>query len=242
MFRVLIWLLELGVLFAVAAFAFVALCAAGRSFVGILRAAANLAIAGAISGMIGLGFGIGGAALGTADPVADGLLAAILSLPVMSWALSRIGRRRRERRGEAVLEYRARSALAPEPATDGDVAVAWGRAVRLAPAQRQRLAMAREACAYVLHMSEAHPLDMETMECAVLIRKRLPELVDKTASYCTLAGKHERRGVIEDMVGDIESLGRMALLRVERSKAELGESLAATRAHIASRTSETPAF
>jgi hypothetical protein len=83
---------------------------------------------------------------------------------------------------------------------------------------------------------------METMECAVLIRKRLPELVEQTASYCELAGRAERREVIDGMVGDLESLGRMALGRVARSKAVLGESLAATRAHIASRTDETPAF
>ena len=134
-----------------------------------------------------------------------------------------------------------RSALAPEPAADAVVASAWGRAARLAPGQRQRLASAREACSYVLHWAEAHPFDMDTMECAVLIRKRLPELVEQTASYCALAGRSEQRTVIDGMVGDIERLGRMALARVERSRSQIGESLAATRAHIASRTSETPA-
>ena len=48
--------------------------------------------------------------------------------------------------------------------------------------------------------------------------------------------------MVDAMVRDCESLGRMALARVERSKAQLGESLAATRAHIASRTDEKPAF
>ncbi len=80
------------------------------------------------------------------------------------------------------------------------------------------------------------------MECAVLIRKRLPELIDQTATCCELSGKTERRDAIDNMVRDCESLGRMALARVEESRARIGDSLAATRAHIASQTDENAAF
>jgi hypothetical protein len=245
MFRVLIWLFELGVLVTLGALILVSLFARARAFSAILRGAANLVVGAVASVVVGLGVGLGGIAFGASDPVAAALLAMILALPVSVWALDRRGRRHGTRLG--AFAHRGgfsggRSALAPEPAADGPVALAWGRAGRLAPAQRQRISAAREACAYVLHWSEGHPFDMETMECAVLIRKRLPELVEQTASYCELAGRSERREVIDAMVGDLESLGRMALGRVERAKAVLGESLAATRAHIASRTDETPAF
>jgi hypothetical protein len=246
MFRVLIWLIELGVLVTLAALILVSVVAGGKGFSAILRGAANLVVGTVASVILGLCVALGGFGFGAADPVAAGLLAMILALPLSVWALDRLGRRRDGRFGAFAHRggglSRARSAFAPEPATDSPVALAWSRATRLAPAQRQRLNTAREACAYVLHWSEGHPFDMETMECAVLIRKRLPELVEQTASYCELAGRAERREVIDGMVGDLESLGRMALGRVARSKAVLGESLAATRAHIASRTDETPAF
>jgi hypothetical protein len=245
MFRVLIWLFELGVLVTLGALILVSLFAPGRAFSAILRGAANLVVGAVASVVLGLGVGLGGIAFGASDPVAAGLLATILALPVSVWTLDRLGRRRARRLGAFAHRggfSRGRSALAPEPAADGPVALAWSRAARLAPAHRQRLTAAREACAYVLHWSEGHPFDMEAMECAVLIRRRLPELVEQTASYCELAGRAERREVIDAMIGDLESLGRMALGRVERAKAVLGESLAATRAHIASRTDETPAF
>jgi hypothetical protein len=250
MFRILIWLIELGVLVTLGALIIVSLVVPGKAFSAILRGAANLVIGAVCSVMIGLGVGLGGIVFGAGDPVANGLLAMILTLPLSVIVLDRLGRRRSRRlgafahRGGSLLA--GRSALspgaAPEPAADMVVVTAWNRAARLAPAQRQRLNAAREACAYVLHWSEGHPFDIETMECAVLIRKRLPELVDQTASYCELSGRSERREVTEAMVGDLERLGRMALTRVERSKEQLGESLAATRAHIASRTNETPAF
>jgi hypothetical protein len=247
MFRILIWLFELCVLVTLGALVLANLAAPRRSFSGVLRGAANLVIALVTSMVVALGFGLGGIAFGAADPMADALLAAILALPITLWSLDRRGKRRRGERAGAfahrgVHSRAGRSALAPEPAADDAVAIAWTRAGRLAPLQRSRLTAARQACAYVLHWSEGHPFDMESMECAVLIRKRLPELVEQTASFAELSGKTERREAIDNMVRDCESLGRMALTRVEESKARIGDSLAATRAHIASRTNENAAF
>jgi len=240
MFRILIWLFELCVAVMLGALVLSNLLGPRRGFSSVLRGAANLVIAAVTSVIVGLGFGLGGTAFGTADPMADALLAAILAFPLTIWALERRHRRRAghtrafAHRGQP----RGRSALAPEPAADDAVATAWTRAVRLAPLQRQRLVSAREACAYVLHWSEGHPFDMDAMECAVLIRKRLPELIEQTSNYCELSGKAERREAIDNMVRDCESLGLMALRRVEGSKMRIGDSLAATRAHIASRTNQ----
>lgn len=236
MLRVLFWLLEAGVLFLVGAVAFGLLCTVARSFTGVLRAAANMVLGGAISSAAGLAVGIGTAIGGSADPVGAGLLATIVSLPATLWVLERVGRRGAARR-DGVAAPAAQSDRVPEPSADALVATAWARAGRLAPGHRQRLASARAACAYVLHWAESDPFDMDAVACAVLIRKRLPELVEKTDHYCRLAERGERRGVIDAMVGDLDSLGRMAMTRVERAKAQLGESLAATRTHIATRTS-----
>jgi hypothetical protein len=243
MFRLIIWLLELGALAmlstAVIAWAF----GRSRSVAGFLRAAATLVIAGAISGGFGLSVGIVGALGSAADPVSDGLIGMMLSLPATVWALDRVGRTRGRAGGRGMSLPRSNTAAPARNRQESErIDVAWRRATRMAPLQRLRIASARDACGYVLGWAETHPLDMEAVECAVLIRKRLPELVDQTERYCTLADRAERRAAIDGMVGDLASLGRMALRRVETSKVELGDSLAATRAHIASRTNETATF
>lgn len=238
MVRVFLWMAELGTLFVVASLAFVLLCMLGRSAIGVLRAAANMVLGGAISGAVGLAAGIFTALGGGGDAIGGGLLATIVTLPLALWLLDRLGRRGAGR-GERDF---ARSARSPEPGADALVAGAWVRATRLAPGHRNRIEASRAACAYVLHMAEANPFDMDAMECAVLIRRRLPELIEQTDGYCRLAARPERRDAVDGMVGDLERIGRMAASRVERAKAQLGDSLSATRAHIANRTNEQPAL
>lgn len=240
MVRILVWFLEIGVLTLLASLAFVTLAVKGRGFSGMVRAAASLVMAATASVAIGVTVGVGAGLNDAHDPVGGALLAMILSLPITVWAFDRLGRRRGGTDGGVAGPSRV--SAAPEPERDGRVASAWARAARLAPGQRQRIAAAREASAYVLHWAEANPMDIEAIECAVLIRKRLPELVDQTAHYCTLADKAERRAALDGMVADLDRIGEMALRRVERVKSQLGDSLAVTRAHIGSRTTQRAAI
>ncbi len=240
MFRIITWLFEIGVLAMVATIALGWAFGRGRSIAGIVRAMAMIVIAGVISSMIGMGFSLAGVIGGAADPVSDGLVAMILSLPLTVWTLDRTGRHRGREARPAAAGRVIDAAI--EAAPDDPVVAAWHRAALLAPAQRSRIAPARDACGYVLDYAAAHPLDVEAMECAVLIRKRLPELVEQTEHFCALADRSERREAIDGLIGDIERLGRMALRRVEQSKTRLGDTLAATRAHIASRTGESATF
>lgn len=134
-----------------------------------------------------------------------------------------------------------RPASAPglEPAGDESVAAAWERALGLIPQEQAKLSEARRSCAALLQLhSTAAPADHEVIDAATLIRRHVPPLIRDTEKACRGADPDERRLLLAQLVGQLQTLADRADALTERAKQQAREELALRHAHLRNRLSE----
>lgn len=174
-----------------------------------------------------------------ADPRAAGSLAGAILFPLATAALFWWQGRARVRAAAAADRHMA-MARRLEPPGDAALAASWDIALALARPGDRRLAAARRACARLLHAADATPLDVEAMDCAIIIRRHIPDLIAHTAALCENAGREEAQGLTEDMIASIEKIAADADRLNERERNRLRHGLKVLRAHIDSRTAKGP--
>ena len=170
-------------------------------------------------------------ALAGPDPRTVGTLAGAIL-----WPLATGGLLFWQDRAATALDRQLAKARRPEPPADDDLARAWDVAGALAHRHGKRLDAARRACARLLHAADATPLDVEAMDCAIIIRRHIPDLVSHTAALCESAGPDETSLLTNDMLASIEKIAADAERLNERERARLRQGLKVVRAHIDSRT------
>lgn len=163
---------------------------------------------------------------------------AVLSLPLLLWGEALWLRRSTKREIAAAREVPALlDSGAAEPADDAAVGAAWkALAAMIPPADRSVLFVARDACARLLYKQQGAPLDLEWMECAVLIRRSLPELAARTSAVWDNAGEGERQEVSAAILTDVARLGQRAAVLLDQHGRQARDALVALRTHIATRT------
>lgn len=121
--------------------------------------------------------------------------------------------------------------------TDPEISAAWKSAERLLPEARRRLAAARSDCARVLVASreDAAP-DMALIDCAVLIRRQVPALVEATAALWEHSTPVERKVQGQRLLESLERLAATARAETDRHRRDLEDALDAVHAHVANRT------
>ncbi len=163
---------------------------------------------------------------------------AVLSFPLLLWG--EVGWLRRSPKREIAATQEKPALLysgASEPADDAVIGAAWEElAALILPEDRSVVFVARDTCARLLHKQQGAPLDLEWMECAVLIRRSLPELAARTSAVWDDAGESERREVSAAILTDVARLGQRASVLLDQHGRQARDALVALRTHIAART------
>lgn len=191
------------------------------------------------------------------DAAATGLLAGLLSLPV-TFLVARARRGHEEARQPTVVAWQAQAVEGETPnprrpspnkpprwswfrrRTDRRIADealegAWAVAGSLADWAPSRLAAVRTSCAALLREADFAPLDMEAKELALLIRRRIPELINACAEQCRDATRSERELLVEDLLDSLEGVGAEADRRRKQARRSRGTPFDVLRAHMANR-------
>lgn len=194
-----------------------------------------MAMAAALLGLVLLPLLIAGLAAlvatasGTADPLPVALVAGLVTfLVTRKRRRSRRERFQRERPADVIVENRPVAPASPLSAT-------WRRARQLAPGHRRRLDAAEVAGAGLLRDADAHPLDLDLHEAAMLLTRHAPDLVASAESLCA-ADSAARERCTEEMVSALEELTGIAGDYASRRRGRLHDSFATIRRHIADRT------
>ncbi len=146
-------------------------------------------------------------------------------------AFALFGFRRRRRAGtDGSLD---KPAVPPE--RDPAVTQAWDSALALAPRDRERIGAARSACARLTELAEGEGGNPELIDCAVFVRRNVPELVSTTQAVIVDADAGEKAGLVEALVADLVAIGQRAAVEVKRAGSPLRDKHAALRAHVARR-------
>lgn len=118
--------------------------------------------------------------------------------------------------------------ISPKPAEP--IAAAWWDAERLAPDQAARIADARKVCDAVLERAATHPLDWALTDCAAMIRRNLPDLVQSAID--TLA--EGEPGVAADLIAALDDMAAEARQCIGPTETAR-ERFAVLRTHLANR-------
>lgn len=137
------------------------------------------------------------------------------------------------RRRSVTFESAEQPALPPE--RDPAVTQAWDSALALAPRDRERIAAARSACARLTELAEGEGGNPELIDCAVFVRRNVPELVATTQAVILDADAGEKAGLVEGLVADLVAIGQRASAEVRRAGSPMRDKHAALRAHVARR-------
>lgn len=131
----------------------------------------------------------------------------------------------------------AKSAEEPQlPEIELAVRVAWDRAVELVPSERRRLLTARASCARLLRLAQGNVMDSGLIDCAALVRRNVPALVDHVAALWDDADQAERAELAAELVSDLEKLAQRSKVDVDRQRQALRNNLTIVRTHVANRT------
>lgn len=116
---------------------------------------------------------------------------------------------------------------------DEALSKAWDEAMCLAPCAE--LAVAREACAQFMAVSEkAGSFDMDSIGFSAFVRRHVPELVKETAELLELVEKSERVTAIARLTADLIAVGKGARNRLDAISQRLRDKLAVRRQRVAS--------
>jgi len=119
--------------------------------------------------------------------------------------------------------------------TDKALEEAWAVAESLADWAPSRLAAVRTSCGALLRESDLAPLDLEAKDLAILIRRRIPELIGACADQCRDATGSERESLVEELLDSLESVGAEADRRRKQARRSRGTPFDVLRAHVGNR-------
>ncbi len=225
----------------------------------MVRASIALAAAGLGGVLAGLVAQAGATQIEGQDPARFGVVCGLIASAVILVLIVRHGRASEftERDGQVLREIDAKIAAAegaghipgatsaiahlePAPAeADPQVRAAWKRADKLLPGQRKRLAAARRDCARVLAAAtRPDALDPALIDCAALVRRQVPALVQTTAALWDDAAPGERDGLAARLSASLESIAASARAQTDRRSRAMADELEAVHAHVANRTAE----
>lgn len=201
-----------------------------RAILWLLKGVAMVCAALLAAGALGLVVSDAG---GT-DEIA--VISGIAAFPVTLWVLIAWSGRRRRLRGVLGRQRYApatEAEVAPciyegpsEPKGDALVTEAWHALATMVPADcLPRLYVAREQCARLLGKADGGTLDMEMLECAVLLRRNLPELAERVGTLWQDADMVERDELSAAILDDATVLGERAGALVERQRRGLKDNL-----------------
>lgn len=130
----------------------------------------------------------------------------------------------------------------PDPAVAADerLASAWDGLASEADWAASRIAVARTSCGRFLQLADRNALSLDALDFAVLIRKRIPELIRTCLAQCETATPSERPGFLEDAVEALERVAAEADRRRSGLARAGSSSFDIQRAHLAQRSAEDP--
>lgn len=168
------------------------------------------------------------------------LLALLIGLAVLIFATKRLFRERDDYRDygraplpEAELEPAPVQPPPPrEPDGDENVGKAWEQAADLLPRDAARLNAERAACARLLRAASINGMDAELRDCAVLIRRHVPDLVAHTAAMMQDSDRAEHAELGEDLAASLTAIAARAREAVDLHRSAVRDGLAARHAHV----------
>lgn len=186
--------------------------------------------------IIGIGLGVGETATsnsstGSAGPMQPVLLAFLgffVIVAIRAWQWNS----RQSRTAPESPEQRSGNAGSPH---QGNVADAWARAVKLAPALRDELQDAQAACSALLAVvesGEGEPGDA-MIETAELIHGYLAPFVDSVERRMVRAKGSEKRAIVQEMVKFLRGFAQRAQRDMRAAGLDSGEGDSALRVHLA---------
>jgi hypothetical protein len=146
-------------------------------------------------------------------------------------AFALFGFRRRRRSGKE--ESPEQPSVPPE--RDPALTQAWNSALALAPRDGERIVAARSACARLTELTEGEHGNPELIDCAVFVRRNVPELVATTQAVIVDADEAEKAELVEGLVADLVAIGQRAAAEMKRAGSPLRDKHTALRAHVARR-------
>lgn len=171
-----------------------------------------------------------------ADSPGSLLLALLIGLAVLIFATKRLFRERDYDRAplpEPELEPAPVQTPPPrEPDGDEDVGKAWEHAADLLPRDAARLNAERAACARLLRAASTNGMDAELRDCAVVIRRHVPDLVAHTAAMMQDADRAEHAELGEDLAASLTAIAARAREAVDLHRSAARDGLAARHAHV----------
>jgi hypothetical protein len=211
-----------------------------QAVIAIFRMAVLLCVASAIG--IGVGFSAAAFGMDTTFASSAGLIAAFLAAAVFLRRGETESRRLRGRETKAAIPISA--GVTPEgyggpveSRGDRRVSQAWERLGTMIPERDiHRFNYARDRCARLLASSDANPLDLESTELAVLIRRSLPELASRNAALWNDADQADQTDLSAGILADVSRLEKIADARLSSHRGNRRDELETLRNHLAART------
>ncbi|QSR17444.1 hypothetical protein [Novosphingobium sp. KA1] len=166
-------------------------------------------------------------------PVLIGLLSffAILAMRIWQWQ----ARRQRETTlAQAMPDMVATSHEGEASNAQDPMALAWYRAMKIAPKRQDELMSARAACVALLtavDQSDGLP-DTDMIETATLIRNHLIPFVDSMERRLQGATRAERKGIVDEMARYLLGFGDRARRALAAAGPDQKEQDAALHAHL----------
>lgn len=207
-----------------------------RLIQGLLVSVAAAMAAGAVVWLLAL-------LAGSDDALAFGAASALVTLPLIIWGRSRTDRtlasgfdfdRALDQPSPPRQPVQSEPEIAPEPEHDHAVTKAWANVSELLPIDAGQLADARAYCAQVLRASDDDGLDAELLDCAVLIRRHLPELVQRTLDLMPEASADERDDLARELVESLNAIGRRSEEALAEGRAQRRSALSVRHLHVRS--------
>lgn len=205
-------------------FAWGVVLALARLLLAVLRAALWLAV---IAGLALLASLLAEQA-GLANADFYGLGVALVGVPLALWHAFR-------RPDDIPLSSSAEAAVlsnpalpqTPPPEPDGDEALgaAWQSAAELLPRLGGTLADQRLACARVLHLAAADPLDPELRDVALLVRRHVPELVLRSSELFIDASADEQQELESQLAASLAAISDRVQSLIGRHRAAKRDAL-----------------
>ncbi len=191
--------------------------------------------------IIGIGLGVGenatsNSSTGSAGPMQPVLLAFLgffVIVAIRAWQWNS----RQNRTGPESPEQKSGNAGSPH---QGNVADAWARAVKLAPARRDELLDAQAACSALLAVvesGEGEPVDA-MIETAELIHGYLALFVDSVERRMVRAKRSEKSAIVQEMVTFLRGFAQRAQRDMRAAGLGTGEGDSALRVHLAAQLFE----
>lgn len=200
--------------------------------------------------LIAIAVGLSASSAGGFEESDGGMAAGTLAFPValvclIAWkGLRTKGRQKRDLAGADVqtIRHKPERGDAPyagpiEPAADAAVSMAWNKAAAMLSGDSLApIHAARASCSELLLVARGEGLDFDTVDCACVIRRNLPELIVRTEALWGAAAPAEREGLAAGLREDLLRLGQMAVVRLDRHREALRDDLTAIRQHLAGRS------